>query len=131
MSQLIVMNKEAIILELASLIRSLDFMQEEQAFIKSKLTDKLDSSQDITILNWVEDIQQQIINRELAIQFLKKDVQQLDRIFKLIGVNGVVNLEQLNQFKNDKVQVQYLENEFFVWKNNVNHQLELTDITSN
>jgi hypothetical protein len=32
----------------------------------------------------------------------------------------------MSQFKNDKEQVQYLEKEFFVWKNNVNHQLELT-----
>lgn len=120
------MNKEVIILELASLIRSLDFMQEEQAFIKSKLTGKLDSTQDITLLNWVEDIQQQIINRELAIQLLKKDVQKLDRIFNLNRVCGSIDEDQMSQFKNDKEQVQYLEKEFFVWKNNVNHQLELT-----
>jgi len=120
------MNKEVIILELASLIRSLDFMQEEQAFIKSKLTGKLDSTQDITLLNWVEDIQQQIINRELAIQLLKKDVQQLDRIFNLNRVSSSIDEDQMSQFKNDKEQVQYLEKEFFVWKNNVNHQLELT-----
>lgn len=120
------MNKEVIILELASLIRSLDFMQEEQAFIKSKLTGKLDSTQDITMLNWVEDIQQQIINRELAIQLLKKDVQQLDRIFNLNREGGSINEDLMSQFKNDKEQVQYLEKEFFVWKNNVNHQLELT-----
>jgi hypothetical protein len=120
------MNKEVIILELASLIRSLDFIQEEQAFIKSKLTGKLDSTQDITLLNWVEDIQQQIINRELAIQLLKKNVQQLDRIFNLNRVSSSINEDQMSQFKNDKEQVQYLEKEFFVWKNNVNHQLELT-----
>ena len=120
------MNKEVIILELASLIRSLDFMQEEQAFIKSKLTGKLDSTQDITLLNWVEDIQQQIINRELAIQLLKNDVQQLDRIFNLNRVSSSIDEDQMSQFKNDKEQVQYLEKEFFVWKNNVNHQLELT-----
>ena len=120
------MNKEVIILELASLIRSLDFIQEEQAFIKSKLTGKLDSTQDITLLNWVEDIQQQIINRELAIQLLKKDVQQLGRIFNLNRVSSSINEDQMSQFKNDKEQVQYLEKEFFVWKNNVNHQLELT-----
>jgi hypothetical protein len=124
------MNKEVIILELASLIRSLDFMQEEQAFIKSKLTGKLDSTQDISMLNWVEDIQQQIINRELAIQLLKKDVQQLDRIFNLNRVGGSINEDLMSQFKNDKEQVQYLEKEFFVWKNNVNHQLELTTTTS-
>lgn len=123
------MNKEVIILELASLIRSLDFMQEEQAFIKSKLTGKLDSTQDITMLNWVEDIQQQIINRELAIQLLKKDVQQLDRIFNLNRVSSSIDEDQMSQFKNDKEQVQYLEKEFFVWKNNVNHQLELTNTT--
>jgi hypothetical protein len=120
------MNKEVIILELASLIRSLDFIQEEQAFIKSKLTGKLDSTQDITLLNWVEDIQQQIINRELAIQLLKKDVQQLDRIFNLNRVSSSIDEDQMSQFKNVKEQVQYLEKEFFVWKNNVNHQLELT-----
>ena len=120
------MNKEVIILELASLIRSLDFIQEEQAFIKSKLTGKLDSTEDITLLNWVEDIQQQIINRELAIQLLKKDVQQLDRIFNLNRVSSSIDEDQMSQFKNDKEQVQYLEKEFFVWKNNVNHQLELT-----
>jgi hypothetical protein len=125
------MSKEVIILELASLIRSLDFMQEEQAFIKSKLTGKLDSTQDCTMLNWVEDIQQQIINRELAIQLLKKDVQQLDRILNLNRVGGSINEDQMSQFKNDKEQVQYLEKEFFVWKNNVNHQLELTNSTSN
>lgn len=125
------MSKEVIILELASLIRSLDFMQEEQAFIKSKLTGKLDSTQDFTMLNWVEDIQQQIINRELAIQLLKKDVQQLDRILNLNRVGGSINEDQMSQFKNDKEQVQYLEKEFFVWKNNVNHQLELTNPTSN
>ncbi len=125
------MSKEVIILELASLIRSLDFMQEEQAFIKSKLTGKLDSTQDCTMLNWVEDIQQQIINRELAIQLLKKDVQQLDRILNLNRVGGSINEDQMSQFKNDKEQVQYLEKEFFVWKNNVNHQLELTSSTSN
>ncbi|MEY4456660.1 MAG: hypothetical protein RLY15_924, partial [Bacteroidota bacterium] len=106
--------------------RSLDFIQEEQAFIKSKLTGKLDSTQDITLLNWVEDIQQQIINRELAIQLLKKDVQQLDRIFNLNRVSSSIDEDQMSQFKNDKEQVQYLEKEFFVWKNNVNHQLELT-----
>ena len=125
------MNKEVIILELASLIRSLDFIQEEQAFIKSKLTGKLDSTQDITLLNWVEDIQQQIINRELAIQLLKKDVQQLDRIFNLNRVSSSIDEDQMSQFKNDKEQVQYLEKEFFVWKNNVNHQLELTSLTTN
>ena len=79
------MNKEVIILELASLVRSLDFIQEGQAFIKTKLTDKLEEAQDLTMVNWAEDTHQQILNRELAIQLLKKDVQQLDRSLKLLS----------------------------------------------
>jgi hypothetical protein len=66
------MNKEFIILELASFIRSLDFIQEEQTFIKTKLTDQLDSANDIKIISWIEEVHQQILNRELAVQLLKK-----------------------------------------------------------
>jgi hypothetical protein len=121
------MNKEVIILELASFIRSLDFIQEEQAFIKTKLTDQLDSANDVKIISWIEDVHQQIINRELAIQILKKDVQILDRILKAIPGNKTIEEAQFNLFKNTKQQVKYLEHDFFSWKNNINHQLELTN----
>jgi hypothetical protein len=121
------MNKEVIILELTSFIRSLDFIQEEQAFIKTKLTDQLDSANDLKIISWIEDVHQQILNRELAVQLLKKDVQVLDRILKLIPVNKTIGVVQLNLFKNTKQQVQYLEHDFFSWKNNINHQLELSN----
>lgn len=121
------MNKEVVILELASFIRSLDFIQEEQAFIKTKLTDQLDSANDVKIISWIEDVHQQIINRELAIQILKKDVQILDRILKAIPGNKTIEEAQLNLFKNTKQQVKYLEYDFFSWKNNINHQLELTN----
>jgi hypothetical protein len=121
------MNKEVIILELTSFIRSLDFIQEEQAFIKTKLTDQLDSANDVKIISWIEDVHQQILNRELAVQLLKKDVQVLDRVLKLIPVNKTIGVVQLNLFKNTKQQVQYLEHDFFSWKNNINHQLELSN----
>ena len=96
------MNKEVIILELASLLRSLDFIQEGQAFIKTKLTDKLEDATDLTIINWAEDIHQQILNRELAIQLLKKDVQQLDRSLKLLSGNKEIGKERLEKMKKYK-----------------------------
>lgn len=120
------MNKEVIILELASLVRSLDFIQEGQAFIKTKLTDKLEEAQDLTMVNWAEDIHQQILNRELAIQLLKKDVQQLDRSLKLLSGNKEIGEERLEKIKKYKAQVAYLEQEFLIWKNNVNDYLELS-----
>lgn len=125
------MNKEVIILELGSFIRSLDFIQEEQAFIKTKLTDQLDASNDLNILGWIEDMHQQILNRELAIQLLKNDVQMLDRILKIIPGNKSIGSVQLNLFKNTKQQVQYLEQDFFSWKNKINQQLELSNSGTN
>lgn len=124
------MNKEVIILELASLVRSLDFIQEGQAFIKTKLTDKLEEAQDLTMVNWAEDTHQQILNRELAIQLLKKDVQQLDRSLKLLSGNKEIGEERLEKIKKYKAQVAYLEQEFLIWKNNVNDYLELSDTSA-
>ena len=120
------MNKEVIILELASLVRSLDFIQESQAFIKTKLTDQLEDARDLTIVSWAEDIHQQILNRELAIQILKKDVQQLDRSLKLLSGRKEIREDRLEIFKKNKAQVAYLEQEFLIWKNNVNNYLELS-----
>jgi hypothetical protein len=125
------MNKEVIILELASLLRSLDFIQEGQAFIKTKLTDKLEDATNLTIINWAEDIHQQILNRELAIQLLKKDVQQLDRSLKLLSGNKEIGKERLEKMKKYKDQVNYLEQEYFIWKNNVNNYIELSGTSAN
>ena len=125
------MNKEVIILELASLLRSLDFIQEGQAFIKTKLTDKLEDATDLTIINWAEDIHQQILNRELAIQLLKKDVQQLDRSLKLLSGNKEIGKERLEKIKKYKDQVNYLEQEYLIWKNNVNNYIELSGTSAN
>ena len=124
------MNKEVIILELASLLRSLDFIQEGQAFIKTKLTDKLEEAQGLSMVNWAEDVNQQILNRELAIQLLKKDVQQLDRSLNLLSGKKEIGEEKLEKFKKNKAQVAYLEQEFLLWKNNVNNYLELSGTTT-
>jgi len=124
------MNKEVIILELASLVRSLDFIQEGQAFIKTKLTDKLEEAQGLSMVNWAEDVNQQILNRELAIQLLKKDVQQLDRSLNLLSGKKEIGEEKLEKFKKNKAQVAYLEQEFLLWKNNVNNYLELSGTTT-
>lgn len=120
------MNKDVIILELASLERTLDFIQEGQAFIKTKLTDKLEDNQDNTLLIWAEETHQQILNRELAIQLLKKDVKQIDRALKLLNGNKIIGVEKLALIKKYTSQVSYLEQEFLIWKNNVNDYIELS-----
>ena len=95
------MKKELFIQELESLIRTLDFIQEEQAFIKRKLTDYIDALVELSLIVWAEDMQQQILNREAALQLIKKDIL-------LLKASGIVEPLLL---KKDKQQVNYLENE--------------------
>ena len=68
------MKKEFIIQELESLIRSLGFIQEEQAFIKRKLSGLLENLVLNDFIIWAEDLQLQILNREAALRLLKNDI---------------------------------------------------------
>ena len=95
------MKKEFIIQELESLIRSLDFIQEEQAFIKRKLSGLLENLVLNDFIIWAEDLQLQILNREAAVRLLKNDILILK-----------------------KLQIVYLENDFITWKSIVNEKFE-------
>lgn len=108
------MKKDLFIQELESLIRTLDFIQEEQAFIKRKLTNYIDTIEEAILVQWVEDIQQQILNREAALQLIKKDIL-------LLKASGI---EESLLLKKDKQQVNYLENEFIQWKHSIDQKLD-------
>lgn len=108
------MKKELFIQELESLIRTLDFIQEEQAFIKQKFTDYIDTLVGSTLISWAEDMEQQILNREAALQLIKKDILLL-KSSKMV--------EPL-LLKKDKQQVIYLENEFIQWKHTIDQKLD-------
>lgn len=108
------MKKELFIQELESLIRTLDFIQEEQAFLKRKLTDYIDSLVEVNLIEWAEDMQQQILNREAALQMIKKDIL-------LLKASGIIEALLL---KKDKQQVNYLENEFIHWKHAFDQKLD-------
>ena len=112
------MKKELYIQELESLIRTLDFIQEEQAFIKKKLTNYIDSIDQVSLIVWAEDMQQQILNREVALQLIKKDILTLKS-------SKIINTELL---KRDKQQVSYLEQEFLLWKHAFDKKIETVGI---
>lgn len=108
------MKKELFIQELESLLRTLDFIQEEQAFIKRKLTNYIDALVELVLIDWAEDMEQQILNREAALQLIKKDIL-------LLKASGIVEPLLL---KKDKQQVNYLENEFIHWKHTIDQKLD-------
>lgn len=111
------MKKELFIQELESLIRTLDFIQEEQAFIKRKLTNYIDTLEEAILIQWAEEMQQQILNREAALQLIRKDILLL----KASGITEPLLL------KKDKQQVIYLENEFVQWKHAIDQKLDAVD----
>jgi lipopolysaccharide export system protein LptC len=123
------MNKEMIIKQLESMLRTLDFIKEEQAYIKGKLSILLEHNVIETVVSWAEDLQQQILNRESAVQLLKNDIVSLDRLVKLQSPQSfsIDNL-LMGKLKKFKEQIVYLENNFMQWKHEVDLKLELPSI---
>lgn len=119
------MNKEMVLQEIESLNRTLDFIQEEQTFIKGKLSSFLEHVVISELLLWAETIHQEILNRETAIQLLKKDIQKLTNLvrFKKM-VNNIVDASILTQYKKYKEQLAYIETEFLSWKHKANDKFE-------
>jgi hypothetical protein len=119
------MNKEIVVQEIESLIRSLDFIQDEQAFIKRKLSSLLENMVLHDFIEWAEDLQLQIINRETAIKLLRSDIILLKNKTKLTkSTNNIVDISLVHDFKKFKQQVVYLETQFMTWKNDVNDRFE-------
>jgi hypothetical protein len=119
------MNKEFIKQELESLIRSLDFIQEEQAFVKRKLSSFLENFVMNDFIVWAEDLQLQILNREAALRLLQNDILLLKKGVKASkSVNNIVEAKLMTEYKKYKLQVVYLENEFIAWKSEVNEKFE-------
>lgn len=109
-----IMKKEFFIKELESLQRTLDFIQEEQAFVKQKITHYLAIFEEASWIEWAEEMQQQILNREAALHLLKMDIQKL-KGRKLVDIVEV---------KKQKQQLNYLENEFLTWKQVIDQKLD-------
>ena len=119
------MKKESIIQEIDSLNRTLDFIQEEQSFIKSKLGSFLDKMVLTDSLIWAETLHQEILNREAAIQMLKNDISKTALTLKTRRfVNNMIDEKMMDEFKKYKQQVGYIEIQFLAWKQAANEKFE-------
>ena len=119
------MNKEVFLQELESVIRTLNFIQEEQTYIKSKLSNFLDNVVDADVLNWAESLHHEILNRETAIQLLRNDILKVkNQVIQKRFLNNILDRQTTDSFKKYKQQVVYIETEFVAWKNVTNEQFE-------
>lgn len=121
------MKVSVVIQDLEALLRSLDFIRDEQTYIKNKLAALLETKVQVEQIGEFEDMQQQILNREVAIKLIRTDVVSLNRQAKNLSASSEMEdkkiLDQLMQFK---TQTSYLENEFRTWKQKVDPKLEET-----
>jgi hypothetical protein len=119
------MNKEVIYQEIESLIRTLDFIQEEQSFIKRKLSNLLDNLVLNEVIVWAETLSQEILNRETAIHLLRNDILTLrNQVKAKRSINNIIDPITAIDYKKYKQQVGYIESEFFTWKQNFNQKFE-------
>ena len=110
------MNKEVLYMDLDGLLSTLDVVQEEQTAIKRKLSGILDNVLSTLFINWAEDIHQQILNREAAVQLLRKDIIALKKtIVQKKSVIYFFDNQYVKIITKYKEQVGYLQNEFNIW----------------
>ena len=110
------MNKEVLYMDLDGLLSTLDVIQEEQTAIKRKLSGILDNVVSTLFINWAEDIHQQILNREAAVQLLRKDIIALKKtIVQKKSVIYFFDNQYVKMITKYKEQVGYLQNEFNIW----------------
>ncbi len=110
------MNKEVLYMDLDGLLSTLDVVQEEQTIIKRKLSVLLDNVVSNHIIDWAEDIHQQILNREAAVQLLRKDIIALKKtIVQKKSVIYFFDNQYVKMITKYKEQVGYLQNEFNIW----------------
>jgi len=110
------MNKDVIYKDLDSLLNTLNLIQEEQAIIKRKLSGLLDNVVPQYFIDWAEEIHQQILNREAALQLLRKDIIALKKTkVQKKSIIYFVDNQYVKLITKYKEQIAYLENEFKLW----------------
>ena len=103
-------------MDLDGLLSTLDVVQEEQTAIKRKLSVLLDNVVSNHIIDWAEDIHQQILNREAAVQLLRKDIIALKKtIVQKKSVIYFFDNQYVKMMTKYKEQMAYLQNEFNIW----------------
>jgi hypothetical protein len=119
------MNKEILMQEIESLVRTIDFIQEEQSFIKHKLSSLLEKRVMENVVAWAEVLHQEIFNRETAIYLLKSDIALMKNQLILIrSANDTLHPQMVLNYKKYKQQVGYLESEFLTWKHVTNENFD-------
>lgn len=110
------MNKDELYKDVDGLLSKIDFIQEEQALIKRKLSGLLDHVVSNDFVEWAEELHQQILNREAALQLLRKDIFAFKKTITLKkSLIYFVENQYVKLITKYDEQIAYLDNEFKTW----------------
>jgi cell division septum initiation protein DivIVA len=106
-------------------LRTLDFMEQENAYMKNRLSKVLDGYINHDLLDWAESYQNQIILKEEAIDLLKQDITAQEK--RLVSEYLFEGQQLKDEIVKSQVQLRsqmnYMEDYFFTMKKAFNEYL--------
>jgi hypothetical protein len=113
-------------IELSSWLRSLDFMEQENAFLKNNLSRILDTFNEEGLINWADEYQGIILQREAVMDLLKEDILKQEALIATTRYNhhSFVNNRVASLQKEIRSKIEYVEKEFQLLKVSFIHDFE-------
>ena len=115
---MIIRALEIFVLENSSWLRSLDYMEQENDFLKNNLSRILDSFSEKELVNWADEYQGIILQREAAMNLLRQDIFKQEALIASVRYNhsSKTNNQIVSAQKEIRTKIEYMEKEFQLLK---------------
>lgn len=109
-------------------VRSLEFLKQENSFLKNRLSEVVDVTSDRDVLAQAEHFQNQFIIKDEFLDQLRHDVHEQERILteKYVRTGNGVDDYVSNRQRKLREQMEYLERDFASLRNEFNRYLTVT-----
>jgi hypothetical protein len=113
-------------IELSTWLRSLDFMEQENTFLKNNLSHILDTFNEEGLINWADEYQGIILQSEAVMDLLREDILKQEALIATSRYNhhSLANNRVAAVQKEIRSKIEYVEKEFQVQKVSFIHDFE-------
>jgi hypothetical protein len=110
---------EIFVLENSSWLRSLDYMEQENDFLKNNMSRILDSFSEKELINWADEYLGIILQREAAMNLLRHDILNQEALIASTRYkhSASTNNKIVSTQKEIRSKIEYMEKEFQLLKN--------------
>ena len=115
---MIIRALEIFVLENSSWLRSLDYMEQENDFLKNNMSRILESFSEKELVNWADEYQGIILQREAAMNLLRQDIFKQEALIASVRYNhsSKTNNQIVSAQKEIRTKIEYMEKEFQLLK---------------